>query len=141
MSPRILVIDSNQIISSLIRDSITRKILLNPTIDFIGPDYLFYEIEKHKDLIIKKSGLMASEYDFIIGEIFSRIEIIPFEEILPCMDEAKEIMDSIDPDDTIFIAVALCTENDGIWTNDNHFLQQNRIKIWTTEDLVKILGI
>ena len=45
------------------------------------------------------------------------------------MNEAKEIMDKIDPSDTPFIALALVVENDGIWSDDRHFEEQNRIKI------------
>ena len=46
-------------------------------------------------------------------------------------------MDKIDPDDTPFIALALAVENDGIWSDDKHFEQQNRIKIWKTGALSK----
>jgi predicted nucleic acid-binding protein len=44
------------------------------------------------------------------------------------MDDAKEIMDNIDPSDTPFIALALAVENDGIWSDDEHFNKQNRIR-------------
>ncbi|MBI4014875.1 MAG: hypothetical protein HY365_02890, partial [Candidatus Aenigmarchaeota archaeon] len=53
--------------------------------------------------------------------------------------EAKRIMDKIDPDDTPFIALALAVENDGIWSSDKHFERQNKIKIWKTETLLKLL--
>jgi predicted nucleic acid-binding protein len=55
------------------------------------------------------------------------------------MEEAKQIMDKIDPDDTPFIALALAIENDGVWSNDKHFGQQNRVKIWKTDVLLRLL--
>ena len=59
---------------------------------FKDPDYLFHELEKYKNMIIKKSRLTLLEYDFVFREIFSRIEIIPFEEILPWLDETRTII-------------------------------------------------
>ncbi len=97
-------------------------------------------------MILQKSGLEDYELNFVLGEIFSRIEIVPISKILPCFDEARKIMDPIDPDDTVFIALALCTNNDGVWTNDNHYFQiqdkiKDRIRIWTTAELIISLEI
>jgi len=47
-------------------------------------------------------------------------------------------MDSIDPDDTPFIAVALATGSD-IWSDDSHFQKQKRIRIRTTIELSQML--
>ena len=54
------------------------------------------------------------------------------------MKEAAKIMDSIDPDDTPFIAVALATGSD-IWSDDSHFQKQKRIRIRTTIELSQML--
>ena len=46
-----LVIDTNIIFSALIKDSITRRILLISKYDFFIPEYVFIEIQKHvKDI-------------------------------------------------------------------------------------------
>jgi predicted nucleic acid-binding protein len=45
----------------------------------------------------------------------------------------------IDPNDIPFLALALATENDGIWSNDRHFEAIKQIKIWKTSDLLKYL--
>jgi predicted nucleic acid-binding protein len=37
------------------------------------------------------------------------------------LEEAKEMMQKIDPDDAPFIAAALAVDNEGIWTDDAHF--------------------
>jgi len=49
-------------------------------------------------------------------------------------------MDKTDPNDTPFIALALAIENDGIWTDDNHFGQQAEIKVWKTGQLSEFIG-
>jgi predicted nucleic acid-binding protein len=48
-------------------------------------------------------------------------------------------MDAIDPDDTPFIALASAVENDGIWSDDKHFQQQTRIRVWQTKDLLTLI--
>ena len=53
----ILIVDTNRIIAGLMKDSITREILLNTNFEFYIPEYLLLEIEKHKELILRKSGL------------------------------------------------------------------------------------
>jgi predicted nucleic acid-binding protein len=55
------------------------------------------------------------------------------------MPEARKIMDKIDPSDTPFMALALAVENDGIWSDDRHFLRQRRVKTWKTKDLLGLV--
>jgi len=45
-----LVIDANIILSALIKDSTTRKILIGSAIDFYAPEYLIEEVEKYLSL-------------------------------------------------------------------------------------------
>lgn len=52
-----LVIDANYIISALIKDGISRRIISSPLISFITPDHSFQEISKYKKLICSKSKL------------------------------------------------------------------------------------
>ena len=56
-------------------------------------------------------------------------------------EEAQKIMSPIDVKDSIFIAIALSTHNEGIWSEDRHFEQQNRVKVWKTKDILKYLEI
>ena len=39
----------------------------------------------------------------------------------------------------IIIALALSVENDGIWSHDKHFEEQNKIRIWKTDVLLELL--
>lgn len=47
-------------------------------------------------------------------------------------------MDGIDKNDTVFIALALAL-NCPIWSNDTDFKKQRNVKVYTTEDLLKML--
>ena len=71
--------------------------------------------------------------------IKEKMEIIPESEIKQ-RDEAKKIMDKIDPDDTICIALGLSVKNEGIWSDDRHFEKQNKIRVWKTKDLMDYIN-
>ena len=43
-----LVIDTNSIISALIKNGISRRIIVSPAIQFITPDHTLKEISKYK---------------------------------------------------------------------------------------------
>ncbi|MHA1169294.1 MAG: PIN domain-containing protein, partial [Candidatus Hodarchaeales archaeon] len=68
-----LVIDTNIILSSLIRDSVTRRILLFPSWKFITPSLTLQEIEKHLDMVVKKSGLTTNELGIVYNNIKMKI--------------------------------------------------------------------
>ncbi len=134
-----LVIDTNIIISSLISNSIRRYILMNSNIEFIAPEYTFTEILKHTDIIEKKSKLAADDLRQVMETLFSRITIYPKEEYADCYEQAKKIMEDIDPDDAPFLALAMKTKVDGIWSEDKGFQQQNHVKVYTTKELLEIV--
>lgn len=69
------------------------------------------------------------------------IIIVPSEEIKPFYKRAMEIMKNIDPDDAVFLALSLCSPNDGIWTEDAHFEKQDVSRVWKTTEVMEILGI
>jgi putative PIN family toxin of toxin-antitoxin system len=133
-----LVIDTNIIISSLISNSMRRYILMNSDIEFIAPEYTFTEIIKHADLIKKKSKLTSKDLQYVMDMLFSRITVYPKEEYADCYMQAKEIMKNIDPDDAPFMALAMKTKADGIWSEDKGFQQQNHVKIYTTKELLEL---
>ena len=134
-----LVIDTNIIISSLISNSARRPILMNSNIEFIAPEYTFAEILKHIDLIIKKAKLAPNDLQYVMDMLFTRITIYPKEEYADCYIQAIKIMKDIDPDDAPFLALAMKTKVDGIWSGDKGFQQQNHVKIYTTKELIEIV--
>jgi predicted nucleic acid-binding protein len=134
----LLVVDTNIIISSLIKDSGTREILLTTDIIFVAPEWVHTEIEKHRELISQKAGINQDEMDRFINEIFQVVQTIPFSKYKSFIAEAQKIIGKIDKDDAPFIALAFAIDADGIWTNDKDFEKQNIVKIWKTKELVKI---
>lgn len=131
-----VITDVNVILSALIRDSTTRKIILNSEFDFYFPEPSLHKIRKYKDYILEKSGLTEEEYNKIMATLFKYIRVVPTEEIEKNWNEAKKIMGHIDPEDVVFIATALSIEDSVVWSDDRHFEKQYKVKVLKTEDIV-----
>jgi len=136
----IFIVDTNRIMAGLIRDSISREILLNPNFEFYTPDFLLTEIKNHKDLIMKKGDLSERKFNTIYELLIDRINVLPKSDIMDHIDDAKQIIGDIDRDDVTFIALALAIPNNGIWTEDKHFKKQSKIKIWNTKEILDLLN-
>ena len=70
--------------------------------------------------------------------LLRKVKIIRVDKIIKYKKEADKIIGNIDKDDVIFIATALAF-NCPIWTDDNHFQKQNRIKIIKTNEMIKFI--
>ncbi len=131
-----LLVDTNRFIAALIRDSISRRIIMEMNAELIVIPFMEREVEKYKPLIMQKTGMDEFELELLIDILNAKMIVLSEEAVTPYMSAAEEIMDKIDPDDTFFIAAALATGAD-IWSDDEHFQKQNRIKVWKTKDLMK----
>jgi predicted nucleic acid-binding protein len=49
-------------------------------------------------------------------------------------------MGKIDIEDVNYIALALSIENNGIWSDDKHFLKQDKIRVYRTEEIINLLN-
>jgi len=135
-----LVVDTNRIIAALARDSASRKIILSEEFSLLTVGVSKEEIKEHKQELLDKAKLTEEHLDTILALLFSRILIVDNIVIERKMNEAKKIMGGIDPDDTPFAALALAVENEGIWSDDKHFEQQNRIRVWKTKELLALIS-
>lgn len=136
-----LIINTSILISALLKDSITRRILLTSDIEFYLPEYSLDEIKKHNKMICERGGLSEGEINIILAILSSKLTIISADKIKKYFQDADKIIGNIDKKDIPFIALALSISNDGIWTNDKHFEKQNIIQVWKTEDLVNTLQL
>ncbi len=132
----IFVIDVNILLSAFIKDGTTRDIILNSDLELCFPEISLVKLKKYHDLIIKKSNVSEKEYLILKESIFSIVRIISSQELKPHKNEALEIMEHIDPEDTTFIAAALSQENAVIWSDDKHFEKQDRIITLKTQDVI-----
>lgn len=134
------VIDVNILISSLIKDSLTRKIILESELELFFPEISYMKIIEHKDYILKKASLDDKEFFVLLKKAMSHICLVKKEDIEPYWDIAFNLMKNIDEEDSIFIATAFALgKNCIIWSDDKHLKKQKAVHIITTKDLVKNL--
>ena len=130
-----LVVDTNRLIAALIKNGASRSILKNTEYNFFTPEFALEEIWKYKSLIQKKAGISEQEFSVFLFLLSYKVKFISSEEYTKQMPLAVSIMGHIDKKDVPFIAVALAL-NASIWSDDEHFVKQNKVKIFKTEDLL-----
>jgi len=131
-----LLVDTNVLMKALIKDSLVRATLLNPANDYYIPEYAFEEIGKHIDTLEKKTGLGEEEIRLFLGILATNLRVVPKEEVLGRWSEAESIMGSVDRDDTPFVAAALASSCEAIWSDDKDFKRQNRLRILNTREVL-----
>lgn len=133
-----LIVDSNILFAAIIKEPTVRKIIMHKPYEFLTVKFSEEEISKYKEEILGKSKLSNDEFDAIFDKLKQKLKMLDDQIIILKFEEAYEIMKNIDPKDSIFLAAALATNSD-IWSDDQHFQKQNKIKIWKTEDLIKLV--
>ena len=133
-----IVLDTNILVSSLLKEGLTRKIILISPFEMYTLDFANYEMDVHKEELQLKSKLDEKSYDLLKEVIFDRVNLVPLEEIEAFRGVAEEIMGDIDIDDSPFLALAMSL-NCPIWSNDGHFKRQNVVKAFSTKELLSLL--
>ncbi|MEK6963292.1 MAG: PIN domain-containing protein [Nanoarchaeota archaeon] len=131
-----LVVDTNCIFAALLRDRTCREILTSRKHTFVTPDFTLEEIKKHAREIQKRSGLAPEAFDLLMSLLFINIEVIPHLEYDIFLPKAKKLIGDQDMKDVPFVACALALKIDGIWSDDQDFLAQKKIMIYTMRELV-----
>lgn len=134
-----IIIDSNILFSALIKDSITRQMILEYDNLFLFPEYIFEEIKEHKQELLEKSQMNKEDFNKLLQIILKKVAIVPNEILTPYKKQALEIIKDIDRDDVIFIACALAYPNSIIWSDDKKLKKQNQIKILNTKEIIETL--
>jgi predicted nucleic acid-binding protein len=130
------VLDTNVILKALIKDSVVRGILLRSSHEFLIPEHAIDETRKHLGTVAEKSGLSASEINSVIGTLLVSIKVVPAEKVVSKWKEAEDIMARVDMGDVPFVAAATSVSCDGIWSDDKHLRRQDKVRVWTTKEIV-----
>ncbi len=134
-----LVVDTNRLIAALVKDSYSRRILFSPRFDLLSIAITRRDIYNHEAELMRKSKLGKDQFEQLIDLLFGSITLIDDSVLLPFMPQARAVMDSIDPDDTPFVAAALATNADAVWTEDPHFEGQTLVPVIHTKQLTPLL--
>ncbi|MBT4191822.1 MAG: hypothetical protein HOE11_00790 [Candidatus Diapherotrites archaeon] len=134
-----IIVDTNIILSALIKQGKTRTILTNPLHEFYTIEFAIKEIRKYKKLVVKKSGLTEEEFEIILSLTMDNIKIIEKKRIKQKIKEAKRLIEKTDPKDVPILASALSIPNDGLWSDDKHLKKQNKAKTYNTKEIIEMI--
>ena len=123
-----LIVDANILFAMFIRDGVTTDLAFEKSFQLIAPEFIIDEFIKYKKEISFKSK--RSPENFI-----QLITIIPSEEYCDFIDESLEI--SPDENDAMYFALAL-RRNSPIWSNDKKLKEQDKVKIYSTKEIMEI---
>lgn len=129
--------DANIIISALLKDSTTRKLLLNKkTPKLFAPEFIQEELTKYSPEFAKKLKTEKWKIEQTIKLLFeaSQISTLKKSEYAEFLPKAIEI--SPDPKDTAYLALALKLDCP-LWTQDTALKRQSQVKIFSTKELLK----
>jgi predicted nucleic acid-binding protein len=131
-----LVVDANILFAALIKVSATSDLIVDNSLNLVSVEFIFEEFEKYKSLIKEKTERAEEEFDRFMEIIQKKIKLIPYEEFKSFIAKAEKI--SPDPKDTEYLALALKL-NCILWSNDKKLKTQDKVKVYSTEDLMNEL--
>ncbi|MFH1649223.1 MAG: PIN domain-containing protein [Candidatus Woesearchaeota archaeon] len=128
-----LVVDTNVLFTYFWESSLLRTVLKTEKLVLLAPEYALVELNKHKELITKKTGITSRKFRVMLAELAETVEFVPLEEYSGFLKKAIKI--TPDEDDVDFFALAL-KEECALWTNDKGLEQQNFVLVYSTKDIV-----
>lgn len=130
-----LVIDANILFAVLIKRGKTEELLFEDDLHFFAPEFLFEELDKYQELILKKTERNKTELDELLDILRKKIKTISNEETESFIGKAREI--SPDWNDADYFALALKLKC-ALWSNDKELKNQNIILVYSTQELMQM---
>ena len=134
----LLVVDANILFSALIASQgMTRTLFSSIKLEFISPEFIEEEIDKHFSEIVLKSTCSEKDVRIALNLLLTRIKIMPSIEYESFREAARKI--SPDPKDAEYLAVALAFDCP-LWSNDKLLKSQTEVKVLSTSELIQFLS-
>ena len=133
-----LVIDTNCLISALIFPGKSRELICSLKLSLFAPEEITNETFAHKEEIISKAGISEDDFNILLNILMSQIKVISDLEIKSFKEKSKSLVTHIE--DTPFMALSL-SKNAPLWSDDKALKQQSSVKVFTTQELIKELGL
>jgi len=129
-------VDANIVIAAFLRDSTVRRLLSISFLDLMAPEFLHEEMMKHLPDLARRAGLAPTSADEVLSQLDEFLTWIPQEAIMNEWNRATAAMAGVDPHDVPYVAAALASPCDGIWSDDSDMKRQTLVPCWTTKELV-----
>jgi len=127
-----IVIDTNVLISALIKPSKTRELILSSKLILHSPEHIINETLNNKKEILQKSGLDDAEFQKLTSVLLTRINLVPVDDFKNSIKEALKLVTH--PEDSPFIALAL-SKNIALWSEDKDLKSQAIVKVYSTKEI------
>jgi len=132
-----LIVDANVLFSALMKNSLTAELIFKEDFLLSTPEFIITEFFKYEDLILKKTHRTKEEFIQIMHMLKDIIMVVPKEEYSKFIEEAEKF--SPDKKDVLYLALALKLKC-AVWSNDKKLKNQDKVKIYSTDDLKKELN-
>jgi len=132
-------VDANIVIAAFLRDSTVRRLLSLSFLDLMAPEFLHEEVMEHLPDLARRAGLARTSAEQVLSQLDEFLTWIPQEAIMNEWNRATAAMAGIDPGDVPYVATALASPCDGIWSDDPDMKKQTIVPCWTTKELVTAL--
>ena len=134
-----LVVDANVLLASLLKDAVTRELLLDSRLKLFAPEHFISEslhLLRSNSSLKKRIGLSGKDLEELFYLLTQEIETVPKKSYTPKMMEAIELAPH--REDAPYLALAL-SMNIPVWSNDKGMKIQKKIKIISTSELIALL--
>ena len=137
------VVDTNVLFSFFKKESFTRKLIIDSSLELISPVLCLKELRKYSKEVVIKSKINKDDFDYMFLLLKKYVKFVPlklykneFASFLKIADKLSqndvgEFLDDID-----FFALA-SKERCFIWSNDAMFKKQSIITVFNTTDIAK----
>lgn len=138
--PKLLVVDAGILFSFFKEDSARRQLikeLSSRGSTLVSPDFAMGELLSDKEKVMRSAGINELGFKFLFSLLERRIETFPKSEYEEFLSEAKEISPHAKDDPYFALALSL---NSAIWSDEQAFAKQPRVKVYSTRELLKLLS-
>jgi len=136
----IFVVDANVVISSLATNGVTYKVFfwnsLLERFDFVAPEFLWREVNRHKERLLKNSKLSKDEFEDVFEFLKSEIDIVPNKEFLEFLPNAGEVCPDVK--DKVYFALALALSCP-VFSGDPELKKQPIVRVCSPRELLDVL--
>ena len=143
--PKILIVDASILFSFFMKHS-TRRKMVEELSEFgcklISPKFVFKELSDKRERIKKFGELNELAFAFLFSLLDRKIESFSdevYNKFLPDANKISPHGKDVTKDDPYFaLALAL---NCAVWSDEKAFKKQSKVKVFTTSELLKELGL
>lgn len=135
-----LVVDTNVLLAALLKEAVSRELLLDSRLRLFAPEHLIFETQKHlkaNSELRRRIRLTSEDLEDLFFLLTESIETVPEEEFASRMPQAFKIAPH--REDAPYVALGLAL-NIPIWSNDKGMCLQDQVRVYSTKELVAILG-